>query len=92
MNVRPERRRIVFSATAGAGEWRAPTQLWLDPNGLVPRDLAAKQSRRLHRAIPQSTFHPVPRSGHMVHQTDTDTVMSAIDEVFALADAQRLSA
>jgi pimeloyl-ACP methyl ester carboxylesterase len=52
----------------------------------------AKQSHRLHRAIPQSTFRSVPRSGHMVHQTDTDTVMSAIDEVFALADGRRLSA
>ena len=51
-----------------------------------------KQSRRLHRAIPQSTFRPVPRSGHMVHQTDPDAVMAAIDEVVALADARRLSA
>jgi len=28
---RPDRRRIVFSAAAGAGEWRRPTQLWIDP-------------------------------------------------------------
>ena len=41
----------------------------------------AKQSRRLHRQIAQSTFHEVPGSGHMVHQTDPRAVMSAIGEV-----------
>ncbi|WP_113888055.1 alpha/beta fold hydrolase [Roseiarcus fermentans] len=39
------------------------------------------QSARLHGDIPQSTFHRVPGNGHMVHQTATDAVMSAIDEV-----------
>jgi pimeloyl-ACP methyl ester carboxylesterase len=38
------------------------------------------QSSRLHSDISQSTFHRVPGSGHMVHQTATDAVMSAIDE------------
>jgi pimeloyl-ACP methyl ester carboxylesterase len=38
------------------------------------------QSSRLHSDIPQSTFHRVPGSGHMVHQTATSAVMSAIDE------------
>ena len=37
---RPDRRRIVFSASGGAGEWRRPTQLWIDPARLTPRDLA----------------------------------------------------
>ena len=36
---RPDRRRIVFSAAAGAGEWRRPTQLWLDPARVSPDDL-----------------------------------------------------
>lgn len=36
---RPDRRRIVFSSGAGAGEWRRPTQLWIDPARLVPADL-----------------------------------------------------
>lgn len=41
VNPRPERRRIVFSSSAGTGDWRRPMQLWLDPTGLVPVDLAA---------------------------------------------------
>ena len=36
---RPDRRRIVFSGSAGAGEWRRPTQLWIDPAGFGPEDL-----------------------------------------------------
>ena len=39
------------------------------------------QSDRLHRELPQSRFHRVPRTGHMVHQTATAVVMSAIKEV-----------
>ena len=37
---RPDRRRIVFSTAAGAGDWRRPTQLWLDPGRVGPGDLA----------------------------------------------------
>jgi pimeloyl-ACP methyl ester carboxylesterase len=39
-----------------------------------------KQSARLHRDVTQSTLRRVPGVGHMVHQTATDLVMSAIDE------------
>ena len=39
------------------------------------------QSSRLHSDIPQSKFHRVPETGHMVHQTATGVVMSAINEV-----------
>jgi pimeloyl-ACP methyl ester carboxylesterase len=39
-----------------------------------------KQSARLHRDVKQSTLHRVPGAGHMVHQTATERVMSAIDE------------
>lgn len=39
------------------------------------------QSDRLHRNVPQSRFHRVPGTGHMVHQTATAVVMSAIREV-----------
>ena len=39
-----------------------------------------EQSARLHGDIKQSTFHGVPGAGHMVHQTATESVMSAIDE------------
>ncbi len=37
---RPDRRRIVFSSSATHPEWRRPTQLWLDPDGISPADLA----------------------------------------------------
>jgi pimeloyl-ACP methyl ester carboxylesterase len=39
------------------------------------------QSARLHRELPHSSFHRVPGTGHMIHQTATDVVMSAINEV-----------
>lgn len=38
---KPHRRRIVFSSAAGAGDWRRPTQLWVDPGPLTPADLPA---------------------------------------------------
>ena len=37
---RTDRRRIVFSTTTQG--WQRPTQLWLDPAGLVPADLAER--------------------------------------------------
>jgi pimeloyl-ACP methyl ester carboxylesterase len=39
-----------------------------------------KQSRRLHRELQQSVFRCVRGVGHMVHQTATAAVMSAIDQ------------
>jgi dihydrofolate reductase len=32
----------VFSASAGAGDWRRPTQLWIDPAGHAPGDLPGR--------------------------------------------------
>jgi pimeloyl-ACP methyl ester carboxylesterase len=43
------------------------------------------QSARLHSDIPQSRFHRVAGSGHMIQQTATDQVMSAIREVAAVS-------
>src|SRR6202166_3000609 len=40
-----------------------------------------EQSSRLHADVVQSTFHRVPGTGHMVHQTATGTIMSAISSV-----------
>ena len=37
---KPERRRIVFSSRIAG--WQRPTQLWLDPAGLTPGDLAER--------------------------------------------------
>jgi pimeloyl-ACP methyl ester carboxylesterase len=39
------------------------------------------QSARLHSDISQSRFHRLPGNGHMIQQTATDQVMSAIREV-----------
>jgi pimeloyl-ACP methyl ester carboxylesterase len=41
------------------------------------------QSARLHSDVPQSRFHRVAGNGHMIQQTATDQVMSAIREVAA---------
>lgn len=40
-----------------------------------------EQSARLHADVSQSRFHRISGTGHMVHQTATATVMSAIDQV-----------
>ena len=40
-----------------------------------------EQSARLHANIAQSKFHRIPGTGHMIHQTATSLVMSAIDEI-----------
>ena len=42
---------------------------------------AEDQSARLHGDISQSSFHLVPGVGHMIHQTATEAVMSAIEKV-----------
>lgn len=39
------------------------------------------QSGRLHEDIAQSRFHAIPKTGHMVHQTATQSVVDAIGEV-----------
>jgi pimeloyl-ACP methyl ester carboxylesterase len=39
------------------------------------------QSGRLHRDVSQSRFHRVSETGHMIHQTASDVVMAAINEV-----------
>ena len=49
----------------------------------------AAQSERLHRALPRSSYHPVPGAGHMVHQTDTAVIVEAIAEASKAAPAPR---
>ena len=51
--------------------------------GAQDRLIESEQSSRLHRDIPHSTLRCVPGTGHMVHQTATAEVMSAIDTVAA---------
>ncbi|WP_441278265.1 alpha/beta fold hydrolase [Tardiphaga sp. 172_B4_N1_3] len=45
------------------------------------------QSGRLHDDVAQSRFHPIPETGHMVHQTATQSVVDAIGEVSTPASA-----
>ena len=42
-----------------------------------------QQSGRLHEEVRHSKMHRVPGNGHMVHQTATASVMSAINEAAA---------
>ena len=44
------------------------------------RIVHVEQSARLHRQIAHSTLRRFSGAGHMVHQTETDKVMSAINE------------
>jgi pimeloyl-ACP methyl ester carboxylesterase len=49
--------------------------------GAEDRLIESEQSAHLHRDIPHSTLRCVPDTGHMVHQTATAEMMSAIDMV-----------
>ena len=49
--------------------------------GAADRIIEIEQSAELHRAISQSTLRCIPGNGHMVHQTATAEIMSAIDMV-----------
>ena len=49
--------------------------------GTEDRVSKAQQSAELHRDIAHSTLRCIPSTGHMVHQTATAEVMSAIDTV-----------
>ena len=51
--------------------------------GAEDRLIEPEQSAQLHEDIPDSTLRCVPGSGHMVHQTATGEIMSAIDMVAA---------
>jgi pimeloyl-ACP methyl ester carboxylesterase len=58
-----------------------------EQDGLIDIDT---QSARLHSDIPQSRFNRVAGNGHMIQQTATDQVMSAIRE--ATSSASKLEA
>jgi pimeloyl-ACP methyl ester carboxylesterase len=47
--------------------------------GAEDRLIESEQSAQLHRDIPHSTLRCLPGTGHMVHQTATAEIMSAID-------------
>ena len=50
-----------------------------------------EQSSRLHEQVAHSVLRRVPDAGHMVHQTATDAIMSAIDEAAQLGRPQESS-
>jgi len=51
--------------------------------GAEDRLIEREQSAHLHRDVPHSTLRCVPGTGHMVHQTATGEIMTAIDMVAA---------
>ncbi len=76
----------AWAAQARYGEVRVPVAI-VAGEGDRMADPAA-QSARLHRAIPQSTYREVPGTGHMVHQTATDEVLAAVEQVGARTGVQ----
>jgi pimeloyl-ACP methyl ester carboxylesterase len=51
--------------------------------GAKDRVIECEQSAHLHRDMPHSTLRCVPNTGHMVHQTATGEILTAIDMVAA---------
>jgi pimeloyl-ACP methyl ester carboxylesterase len=51
--------------------------------GAADRLIESEQSAQLHQDIPHSTLRSVPGAGHMVHQTATGEILTAIDLVAA---------
>jgi pimeloyl-ACP methyl ester carboxylesterase len=47
--------------------------------GAEDQFIESEQSTKLHRDIPGSILRLIPATGHMVHQTATAEIMSAID-------------
>jgi pimeloyl-ACP methyl ester carboxylesterase len=92
MAVRPSQIRasaeesalMIPNAIASSGEYenlKMPVIIIAGVNDrLIDTD---QQSGRLHDEIRHSKMHRVPGTGHMVHQTATPSVMSAIDEAAA---------
>ena len=60
--------------------------------GAADRIIEIEQSAELHRAISQSTLRCIPGNGHMVHQTATAEIMSAIDMVASQDVSDKVSA
>lgn len=81
---RPERRRIVFSTSAPAPEWRRPRQLWLDPDGLAPAAFAGLVGDR------HPLRHGLILGGTPVH--DWFLRHRAIDEVLLTVEPLRFGA
>ncbi len=75
----------AWAARGRYGEIRVPVAILAGAGDRMVT--SAKQSARLHQAISQSTFREVPGTGHMVHQTATDDVVAAVEQVGAQVGA-----
>jgi pimeloyl-ACP methyl ester carboxylesterase len=75
---------MIPNAIASSGEYenlKMPVIIIAGVNDrLIDTD---QQSGRLHDEVRHSKMHRVPETGHMVHQTATSSVMSAINEAAA---------
>ena len=58
--------------------------------GARDRIVESEQAERLNGNIPQSTLRCIPGTGHMVHQTATAEIISAIDSVAGQANKPEL--
>jgi pimeloyl-ACP methyl ester carboxylesterase len=77
----------AFALRRGYGDLKMPVVIIAgEEDRLIDID---DQSAHLHRDVSQSTFHSVPGTGHMVHQTATDRVLAAIDEAAAASGPLR---
>jgi pimeloyl-ACP methyl ester carboxylesterase len=47
--------------------------------GAEGRFIESEQSSKLHREISDSVLRSIPATGHMLHQTATGEILSAID-------------
>jgi pimeloyl-ACP methyl ester carboxylesterase len=91
MAVRPSQIRASAAETALMTPsvrtlWKKYSQLQMPVAiiaGAEDRLIESEQSAQLSRDIPHSTLRSVSGTGHMVHQTATAEVMSAIDMVAA---------
>jgi len=83
---------MIPSAIAVSGQYTSLTMPVVivagDQDRLIDIDT---QSARLHREIPHSEFRRVANAGHMVHQSATALVMTAIDEVEIRPETDRES-
>jgi pimeloyl-ACP methyl ester carboxylesterase len=92
MAVRPSQIRasaeesalMIPNAIASSGEYENLKMPVIIIAGVDDRLINTdQQSGRLHDEVVHSKMHRVPETGHMVHQTATSSVMSAIDEAAA---------
>jgi pimeloyl-ACP methyl ester carboxylesterase len=87
MAVRPSQLRAAAAESAlmipaARGFRNAYQRLKMPVNivtGAADRFIESDQSTKLHREIPGSTLRSIPGAGHMVHQTATAEILSAID-------------